>query len=84
MTLIALLGTPRLSARKRLKTSMLSAADIKSNPFAVVILGPLARTGQPLGGDLAGSTCRFRSRCMPTASTWLSSRSSAPALRHCI
>ena len=30
-----------------------------------------------------GSTCRCRSRCTPTASTWWSSRSSDPARRHC-
>ncbi|MCJ0906729.1 amidohydrolase family protein [Rhodococcus sp. ARC_M6] len=38
--------------RKRLKTSMLSAADIKSNKFAVAILGPLAHLVNRLGGDL--------------------------------
>ena len=38
--------------RKRLKTSMLSAADIKSNKLAVVILGPLAHLVNRLGGDL--------------------------------
>ena len=28
--------------RRKLKTSLLSAADVKSNPFAVALLGPLA------------------------------------------
>lgn len=38
--------------RKRLKTSMLSAADIKSNKLAVAILGPIAHLVNRLGGDL--------------------------------
>ncbi|SRX82290.1 hypothetical protein [Nocardia brasiliensis ATCC 700358] [Mycolicibacterium parafortuitum] len=37
--------------RNPLKTSLLSAADVKSNPFAVKILGPLARLANRLGGD---------------------------------
>jgi N-acyl-D-aspartate/D-glutamate deacylase len=34
-----------------LKTSLLSAADIKANPFLVEIMGPIARTVNGLGGD---------------------------------
>jgi N-acyl-D-aspartate/D-glutamate deacylase len=34
-----------------LKTSLLSAADIKANPFLVQIMGPIARTVNTLGGD---------------------------------
>ena len=37
--------------RNPLKTSLLSAADVKSNPVAVKILGPLARLVNGLGGD---------------------------------
>ena len=37
--------------RKKLKTSLLSAADIKANPMAVMIMGPLARAMNKLGGD---------------------------------
>jgi len=37
--------------RNPLKTSLLSAADVKSNPLAVKVLGPLARLVNRLGGD---------------------------------
>ena len=37
--------------RKRLKTSLLSAADVKSNPFAIALLGPLARFVNRFGAD---------------------------------
>jgi N-acyl-D-aspartate/D-glutamate deacylase len=37
--------------RNPLKTSLLSAADVKSNPFAVKMLGPLARLVNSLGGN---------------------------------
>ena len=37
--------------RNPLKTSLLSAADVKSNPFAVYLLGPLARLANRLGGN---------------------------------
>lgn len=37
--------------RRKLKTSLLSAADIKSNPFAVALLGPLARVVNRFGAD---------------------------------
>lgn len=37
--------------RNKLKTSLLSAADIKANRFAVGIMGPLARAVNRLGGD---------------------------------
>ncbi len=37
--------------RNPLKTSLLSAADVKSNPVAVKILGPLAKVVNSLGGD---------------------------------
>ena len=37
--------------RKTLKTSLLSAADVKSNPFAILLLGPLARLVNRFGGD---------------------------------
>jgi N-acyl-D-aspartate/D-glutamate deacylase len=35
----------------RLKTSLLSAADLKANPFLVHIMGPIARAVNALGGD---------------------------------
>ncbi|WP_067691141.1 N-acyl-D-amino-acid deacylase family protein [Nocardia jejuensis] len=37
--------------RKPLKTTLLSAADIKASPFLVYILGPIARLMNRLGGD---------------------------------
>lgn len=37
--------------RDKLKTSLLSAADVKANPFAILIMGPLARVANKLGGD---------------------------------
>jgi N-acyl-D-aspartate/D-glutamate deacylase len=37
--------------RDKLKTSLLSAADVKANPFAVLIMGPLARVANRFGGD---------------------------------
>ncbi|MEU4311775.1 amidohydrolase family protein [Nocardia sp. NPDC024068] len=37
--------------RRRLKTTLLSAADIKANPFAVFLIDYLARLVNALGGD---------------------------------
>ena len=37
--------------RNPLKTSLLSAADVKSNPYAIKIMGPVARLVTRLGGD---------------------------------
>lgn len=37
--------------RNPLKTSLLSAADVKSNPYAIKLLGPLARLVNRLGGN---------------------------------
>ncbi|MDR3661524.1 MAG: amidohydrolase family protein [Mycobacterium sp.] len=37
--------------RNKLKTSLLSAADIKANPYAILIMGPVARLVNKLGGD---------------------------------
>jgi len=37
--------------RKKLKTSLLSAADVKSNPLAIMMLGPLARLVNRFGAD---------------------------------
>ena len=37
--------------RNPLKTSLLSAADVKANPYAVKVLGPVARLINRLGGD---------------------------------
>jgi N-acyl-D-aspartate/D-glutamate deacylase len=37
--------------RKKLKTSLLSAADIKANPFAIAALGPVARLVNRFGAD---------------------------------
>ena len=37
--------------RNPLKTSLLSAADVKSNPLAIKLLGPLAKLVNRLGGD---------------------------------
>jgi N-acyl-D-aspartate/D-glutamate deacylase len=37
--------------RKPLKTSLLSAADVKTNPFVIHVLGPLARLVNRFGAD---------------------------------
>ncbi|MDH6247307.1 amidohydrolase family protein [Mycobacterium sp. OTB74] len=37
--------------RSNLKTSLLSAADIKANPYSIFIMGPLARLVNKLGGN---------------------------------
>jgi N-acyl-D-aspartate/D-glutamate deacylase len=37
--------------RNKLKTSLLSAADVKANPYAVKIMGPLAGVVNRFGGD---------------------------------
>jgi N-acyl-D-aspartate/D-glutamate deacylase len=37
--------------RNKLKTSLLSAADVKSNPLAIAVLGPVARLINRFGGD---------------------------------
>ncbi|MDH6194249.1 N-acyl-D-aspartate/D-glutamate deacylase [Mycobacterium frederiksbergense] len=37
--------------RNPLKTSLLSAADIKANPYAISMMGPLARVANALGGN---------------------------------
>ncbi len=37
--------------RRKLKTSLLSAADVKANPYAIKIMGPSARLVSRLGGD---------------------------------
>ena len=37
--------------RNPLKTSLLSAADVKSNPYAIMAMGPMARLVNRLGGD---------------------------------
>ncbi|MFZ0833718.1 MAG: amidohydrolase family protein [Mycobacterium sp.] len=37
--------------RKPLKTSLLSAADVKSNPFVIHLMGPTARFVNKLGGN---------------------------------
>jgi N-acyl-D-aspartate/D-glutamate deacylase len=37
--------------RKQLKTSLLSAADVKANPFVIHLMGPVARLINRLGGD---------------------------------
>ncbi|MGV0746321.1 N-acyl-D-amino-acid deacylase family protein [Mycolicibacterium sp. XJ870] len=37
--------------RNPLKTSLLSAADIKANPYAILMMGPLARVINALGGN---------------------------------
>ena len=37
--------------RNPLKTSLLSAADVKSNPYAIAMMGPVARLVNRLGGD---------------------------------
>ncbi len=46
------LPRPGRGGEKKLKTSLLSAADIKANPAIVHIMGPSARAIASLGGDL--------------------------------
>ncbi len=45
-------GTLPRRGQRKLKTSLLSAADIKANPAIVHIMGPTARAMARLGGDL--------------------------------
>jgi N-acyl-D-aspartate/D-glutamate deacylase len=47
----ALLESASLGYRKPLKTSYLTAADVKANPLIMHIMGPLARLANKLGGD---------------------------------
>ncbi len=56
--------------RKPLKTSLLSAADIKAIPFVIHLMRGLAAVVNRPVPTSAGSTSRCRSRCTPTASTW--------------
>ena len=63
--------------RNPLKTSLLSAADVKANPFAVLGMGPAAGLINRLGGNFRWQHLRRRSRCTRTGSTWSSSKSSA-------
>src|SRR5258705_347034 len=37
--------------RNPLKTSLLSAADVKANPYAILLMGPVARFVNRLGGN---------------------------------
>jgi N-acyl-D-aspartate/D-glutamate deacylase len=61
MTLSSLPAGPHGRGLRRppLKTTLLSAADIKANPFLVHIMGPIAATMNTLGGD-------FRWQHLPT------------------
>ncbi len=61
MTLSTLPAGPhgRSLRRPPLKTTLLSAADIKANPFLVHIMGPMAAAVNALGGD-------FRWQHLPT------------------
>ncbi len=56
--------------RRPLKTSLRSAADVKANPYAINMMGPVARVVNRLGGNFAWQHLPGRSRCTPTASTW--------------
>ncbi|WP_149261806.1 amidohydrolase family protein [Actinomadura sp. K4S16] len=47
----ALLASIGRGGTKPLKTSYLTAADVKANPFLMHIMGPLARAVNRLGGD---------------------------------
>ena len=64
------LGSIGLFGRPRCKTSLLSAADIKAIPFVIHLMRPSRGSSTGSAGTSAGSTCRCRSRCTPTASTW--------------
>jgi N-acyl-D-aspartate/D-glutamate deacylase len=61
MTLSTLPAGPhgRGLRRPKLKTTLLSAADIKANPFLVHVMGPMAAAVNALGGD-------FRWQHLPT------------------
>ena len=52
--------------RRRLKTSLLSAADIKAIPPVIHLMEPALGSSTRSAGTSAGSTCRYRSRCTPT------------------
>ncbi|WP_199189809.1 amidohydrolase family protein [Mycobacterium sp. ENV421] len=51
MNLISQVAQSLPVLRDKLKTSLLSAADVKSNPFAILLLGPLAKVTNKFGGD---------------------------------
>ena len=51
LNLVSQLAQSLPVGRRKLKTSLLSAADVKSNPFAIAVLGPLARLINRFGGD---------------------------------
>ncbi|MET7769114.1 amidohydrolase family protein [Nocardia sp. NPDC005366] len=50
-SVIAMTSSTLGIGRKRLKTSLLSAADLKANPFLVYLMGWISRTLNALGGD---------------------------------
>jgi hypothetical protein len=56
--------------RNPLKTSLLSAADVKANPYAILGMGPVARLITASVATSAGNIYRCRSRCTRTGSTW--------------
>lgn len=50
-SIVAMVASTLGLVRKPLKTSLLSAADLKANPALVHIMGPMARAMNALGGD---------------------------------
>lgn len=50
-SIIAMVTSTLGWGRKPLKTSLLSAADLKANPALVHIMGPIAKTMNAMGGD---------------------------------
>jgi N-acyl-D-aspartate/D-glutamate deacylase len=53
MSFVGLFGASiGLNRRKKLKLSLLSAADLKANKLAIKIMGPTSRAVKKLGGDL--------------------------------
>ncbi|MEV0712340.1 N-acyl-D-amino-acid deacylase family protein [Nocardia aurea] len=50
-SIIAMTSSTLGIGRRRLKTSLLSAADLKANPFLVYLMGAISRVLNGLGGD---------------------------------
>jgi N-acyl-D-aspartate/D-glutamate deacylase len=52
MSFLGLFSASTCIRRKKLKVSLLSAADLKANKHAIKIMGPTSRAVKKLGGDL--------------------------------
>ena len=70
MSFVGLFSASTGIRRKKLKLSLLSAADLKANKFAIKIMGPTSRAVKKLGGDL-------KWQHLPRPMSWVTGPSSA-------